>query len=816
MENQKTLKSEVKKINSKVKSKKEKREVLLDITRAVMFGSFGFLLGRKEMIFETTPLAFALLSSSVRQTPFVLIGIILSSFDGTSFSLVRVLGACIVVAMRCIARLYLDKNGFASPNGKNASSDSTVPAIAQLFSENTYLRVMSASLGVFFVGIWKIISGGFHFYDLFGAIFYLVLTPTATWLFSTYFTVNEQKLREGKSFAITPQKEKFYDISCALLISAFLFSLDGKTVLGLSAPIFCALLFTLYATKRGILYGIVAGLLFGLSVSPTYAPTFAFCAIAYVSICKLSLFGAGIASCIAGLIWGIYISGVTALITDFPPLLCASMLFCTAERINIFDDLERVFTPQNEKEELFCINSMIAEQKNSSQDEKLRSISDSFTNLSEIFYNLSSKLKRPTMIDLRGICEKSFEKTCKNCDNQDLCFGAEYGSTLDIMKKITIQLHSAGVLEEKKLPGELKKRCPNLKTLCVDINKACAIATKKAFQNEKTEIFALDYDAIAKILNDAISENEEEFKIDVSMSKKIARAIEDEGYGNRNVTVFGKRKLRILARGLDLSENTSDINTLQKKLESVTGVNLANPTFELAFGSVNMQTEARRSYSAEAAFASATCEGESICGDSVSVFENKNDYLYALISDGMGTGKNAAMTSEMCSVFLRNMLSAGNRMETSLRMLNSVLRVKGSKSETECSATVDLLQLDLYSGALTLIKSGAAPTFILRRGNVFKLASPSFPIGILRAIDAKQLDIQTEDGDLVVMISDGATRGGEDCPYLNSLLREPNIADESPQKIADKIIRRTKAEIDSPPDDISVVVVKVKKEICNW
>lgn len=816
MENQRTLKTEVKKTKTKSISRRDKREVWLEITRAVVFSSLGFLLGRREMVFETVPLAFALLSSSIRQTPFVLIGIILSAFDGAKFLLLRVVGACTVVAMRCISRLYLDKEDFATADSKNPDVGAPPPALAQLFSESVYLRVMSASLGVFLVGIWKIISGGFHFYDLFGAIFYLILTPTATWLFSYYFDTNEQKLRQGNAFSILPGKERLYDLSCTLLVSAFLFSIDGKTVLGLSASIFCGLLFTLYATKRGILYGIVAGLLFGLSVSPSFAPCLAFCAIAYSSLVKLSLFGAGIASCIAGLIWGIYVSGISALATDFPSLLCASMLFCTAERINIFDDIERVFTPQSKKEELYCINSMIAEKKNTSQDEKLRSISDSFTNLSEIFYNLSSKLKRPTMIDLRGICEKSFERVCKSCDNRDLCFGAEYGSTLDIMKKITIQLHSSGVVEEKKLPDALKKRCPNIKNLSADINRACAIATKKAFQSEKTEIFALDYDAVAKILNDAISENEEEFKIDASMSKKVARAIEEDGYGNRNVTVFGKRKLRILARGLDLSEQSGNINSLQEKLESVTGVHLTNPTFELAFGSVNMQTEARRAYSAEAAFLSATCDGESVCGDAVCVFENKNDYLYALISDGMGTGKNAALTSEICTVFLRNMLTAGNRMETSLRMLNSVLRVKGSKSEAECSATVDLLQLDLYSGALTLIKSGAAPTFVVRRGNVFKLASPSFPIGILRSIDAKQLDIQTEDGDLIVMISDGATRGGEDCPYINSLLREQNIADETPEKIADKIIRRAKSEIDAPNDDISVVVVKVRKEICNW
>jgi stage II sporulation protein E len=182
----------------------------------------------------------------------------------------------------------------------------------------------------------------------------------------------------------------------------------------------------------------------------------------------------------------------------------------------------------------------------------------------------------------------------------------------------------------------------------------------------------------------------------------------------------------------------------------------------------------------------------------------------------MGTGRQAALASEISNTFLRNMLTAGNRMETSLRMLNSVLRSKTAKSEDECSATIDLLQLDLYSGALTLVKSGAAPTFVLRRENVFKLSSPSFPIGILRSLDAKQLSVNCEDGDLVVMISDGAVKNGDDFTFITNLLNEKNIADESASKIADKIVRRARAEADLQNDDISVVVIKIKKEVCNW
>ena len=808
MENREILKSNVKK---EKEFKLSKREFVVEILSAIGFCAFAILLGTKKMLFETYPLAFALIGATTRQTPFVLIGIIASAFTMGEISLMKLIGACSIVALRIITRLYLDKSEKLMRAQRGGTS-----VFAALFSENTYLRVMSSALGVFIIGVWRIIEGGFRFYDLFAAVFYLILTPLATWIFSWYFNTNEQKKREKRAFSLTVFEDRMYNISCILLACALIYALDNASILGVNVPIFVAMALTLYACKKGVLYGIVAGLLLGVSYMPMYAPAFAFCAIAYASISKLSLFGGAIAACISGLIWTVYSGGIYTLGSSFPAFFASSMLFCTAERINIFEDIENFLEGEEETDDNYSFKGVISEQKSNFQEEKIRSISESFSALSEIFYNLSSKLKRPTILDLRAICEENFSKHCAECESRELCFGAEYDSTLDTMKKMTVQLHSAGVVDEKKLPESFKRKCHNVKKMTQDINSSCAMATKKAFLNEKTEIFAFDYDAISKILNDAISENEEEFKIDNSMSKKVAHAIAEEGYGEHNITVFGKRKLRILARGLDLSENNSDISSLKRKLEDVTRVCLSEPTFELAFGSVNMQIEARRAFSADAAFATAACEGESICGDTVSVFENKNDYLYALISDGMGTGNTAALTSEMCNAFLRNMLNAGNRMETSLRMLNSVLRAKGSKSETECSATVDLLQFDLYSGALTLIKSGAAPTFVIRRGNVFKLASPSFPIGILRAIDAKQMDINCEDGDVIVMVSDGAMREGDECTYLIEMLRDRELIRETPSKIADKIIRRAKAEANTPIDDVSVIVVKVKKEINNW
>ncbi len=788
-----------------------KKEIALLFLKGCAYLLLGFLFSCAEMPLGTRPLGFALLGACNEEALWVLVGMIASSFEGGKFSLSLAMGSCLLIGTRLASSLFIDKK-----RSKEGVKKGVLASIYYLFTENTHLKVMSCAIGVFFVGVFRIVEGGFRFYDLFASILYLVASPLATFIFSKYYTVQNQKREKGHAFAITPTSQRLLDISTLAILSALTFSLSGIELMGISVPLFFAVFLTLLATKKGFIHGIVAGLSLGLSVSLEYAPMLGFCAISYMAISKISLLGASLSVCITGLAFGIYVHGIGALGSDLPALLSSSLVFGIADRLDIFEDVKRFILGASQKSIDFSEDLILAREKIISNDERIRQISDSFSSLSEIFYNLSSRLKRPSMLDLHSICEESFEKHCDGCENRTSCFGAEYPMTLEAIKKTAVLLHSHGFADERKLPEGFRRKCLRKEKIIKDANTFCATETKKAFKNEKTEIFALDYDAISNILNDAIAENEDEFKTDVKMGKRISKIISDLGYGEHSVMVFGKRKLKIIARNLDIAKESANISTLIKAIENAVGMKLTQPSFDLSFGSVNMSIEAKRAFSADCAFSSLASEGESICGDTVSIFENKNDYLYALISDGMGTGRNAALTSETCNVFLRNMLSAGNRMETSLKMLNSVLRTKISKSEDECSATIDLLQLDLYSGALTLVKSGAAPTFVLRRENVFKLASPSLPIGILRSLDAKQTSIGCEDGDLVVMLSDGAIKNGDDCSFITSILSEKDIADEPSSRIADKIIRRARAEADLQNDDISVVVIKIKKEICNW
>lgn len=798
-----------------------KREMAAEGALALLYGFLGFALSGKSMLFETYPLGVALLCACGRQAPAVLIGVTLSAISAHASPVTSLIGYLCAISVRMLARLFMD------PSRKGARSAArereTLPrALAGVFSEHAYLRMNSAAIGAFAVGTVRIMIGGFRFYDLFAAIFSLIVAPAATLVLAPHFIVSDRRMCEGEAFSITPRQERAAQFSLLCLACAFVYSVNSVYVSGASVSVFVGLLLTLAAGKTGILRGIVCGLALGVCISPAHAPLLAFCSIAYSAMSKLSRFGAAVASCVTGLAWSIYIGGVGALGTELPSLLCASMLFFTAERIDLGEDLKAFFSVR--KREAISVASadaasIAAQHKLSIQEERLRTISDSFASLSEIFYNLSSKLKRPSMLDLQNICESGFEHVCASCERCELCYGAEYGSTLDATKKLTVQLYRSGIADEKKLPESFKRRCNRCTEIVSGINSECALETKRALKNEKTEIFALDYDAISRILNDAIAENEEELKSDPTLARRIARAIADEGYGEHSVVVMGKRRLRILAHGLDLSDKAGDVGELKSRLEEITHRALTEPSFELSSGCVNMQIESKCTFFAESAFCTASSDGGKICGDTVSIFENKDGYMYSLISDGMGTGREAALASEMCAVFLKNMLTAGNGMETSLRMLNSVLRAKGSESEAECSATVDLMQLDLHTGEARFVKSGAAPTLVLRRGNVFKLSAACFPIGILRAIDAKVLELSCEDGDVLVMMSDGATDDGDGCERICKLLSSEGVADEPPSRICDRIMRETQAERSDKgvgSDDISVVAMRIRREMRDW
>ena len=111
------------------------------------------------------------------------------------------------------------------------------------------------------------------------------------------------------------------------------------------------------------------------------------------------------------------------------------------------------------------------------------------------------------------------------------------------------------------------------------------------------------------------------------------------------------------------------------------------------------------------------------------------------------------------------------------------------------------------NGKASVYKCGAAPSYIFRKGRLFKLRSDSMPIGILSDVDIKKYELELSHGDVVVMVSDGVTGEGEECPWLFDLLAQ-NLPNRSLERTADLIVKYASAK--GSGDDITVLLVRVE------
>lgn len=143
-------------------------------------------------------------------------------------------------------------------------------------------------------------------------------------------------------------------------------------------------------------------------------------------------------------------------------------------------------------------------------------------------------------------------------------------------------------------------------------------------------------------------------------------------------------------------------------------------------------------------------------GDLCLRFPGPGNSHYVLLCDGMGTGIGAVQESRNAGNMLRRLLTAGFPPEHALRSLNSLCALR----ERAGAVTIDLAQLQLETGRVTLYKWGAMPSYIVRENGADRIGAPTPPPG-LSVTEHRETSHKTslKKGELLVLISDGAHDG---------------------------------------------------------
>ena len=144
--------------------------------------------------------------------------------------------------------------------------------------------------------------------------------------------------------------------------------------------------------------------------------------------------------------------------------------------------------------------------------------------------------------------------------------------------------------------------------------------------------------------------------------------------------------------------------------------------------------------------------GSPVSGDNYLMFERDCGKYHLCLSDGMGSGTVAAKESELVVELLEKFIEAGFKRETAVKMLNSAMVLSG---EAERFSTLDYCEIDLYTGVVSMIKIGAAASFLVRDGDVTVINWGSLPAGVDVDQKFESTDITLASGDFLVMVTDG-------------------------------------------------------------
>lgn len=206
--------------------------------------------------------------------------------------------------------------------------------------------------------------------------------------------------------------------------------------------------------------------------------------------------------------------------------------------------------------------------------------------------------------------------------------------------------------------------------------------------------------------------------------------------------------------------------------------------------------------------AKAVKETEQVSGDNYSFYEAENGRMVAILSDGMGSGEKASEDSERVIEKMERLLEAGFRKETAVQMINGALVAAGQE---ENMSTLDLCDINMYTGACEFMKVGAACSYIKRGRLVDRLSALNFPLGVFGQIEPESLHRVLQSGDYVIMLSDGILDalsqgiGEEMLPEIIGRIEYTN-----PNEIANHILayclRQSNGQV---RDDMTVLVLGI-------
>ncbi|MBQ7492358.1 MAG: SpoIIE family protein phosphatase [Clostridia bacterium] len=372
--------------------------------------------------------------------------------------------------------------------------------------------------------------------------------------------------------------------------------------------------------------------------------------------------------------------------------------------------------------------------------------------------------------DLSTVYRSACETACRSCRRRDVCWQQEQGELKTMLADLAETLRSRHALELENLPSWFREKCLRSEQFCGAVNDAYreALRREARLRREDTvrRVMSAQYESLEALLDSVAGRAGMGADYDPALEDRVRRVVRAYLPRARTAVCLTGGRLQIdllLPEGAGLS---GDVETMLRSLRGALGVELLPPETVASRQGVCWRICQREKWRLEVRSAVRKKEGEVVCGDSFRQLCTDDGRAILLLSDGMGTGKQAGEISgralELVSSFVRSGCSLAES-------TSAVLPVLAARFTEWGFVTLDLLEVNLFTGQAALLKYGAAPGFLLREGRLTQFSAGALPAGL--EPPGKQTPaahLRLREGDRIVLMSDGVWEN----PETEALLRD--------------------------------------------
>lgn len=680
----------------------------------------------------------------------------------------------------------------------------------------------------------------------FGKILIYDILMTAIFVMSVgiFYKIFEAAIRVIKDFGIKKAFSIEEILSCSLLFAIAVAGFKDITIFAYSLKnILSILIVLILGWQNGVLVGGTSGITIGLVLGligggdVVQIASYAISGMIAGLLNKLGKIGVIVGFILGNAILTYVANGDTNSIIRFQEILIAAIgLLAVPKKIKI--NVEDLF----EKDKYLPVTEDNKLQENEDTIYKLNNVTEVIKEVAQGYKEVAATVVEKENIN--NICYEQFENELyKNMEDFEDNILYDYLNDENIIKRIYEEIDKKeyinktdliNILEEfnnyiitpedettkSKVNEDIEKILRAI-SLAYRVSKINSVYDKKIRQSK--ENMGNQLEGISKAISSIVDNLSQDIKDEEhkNQEEKIAELLNKKDIDVNNIKINKRKDGKT---EIDLYTEVCESNKIEEckceRIEKILNkqldekISLCNEACNKINGEkiCKLKYVSADKYSIQIGIAKTTKHDSIISGDSNLNVKLEDGKRLIAISDGMGSGPKARQSSNIAIRLLKRLLLSGFDKETSVDLINSSICLN-SKDETY--ATLDIAIVDLFKGNIEFIKNGACPTYVKNKKNVDIVKTISLPTGILENIELDVFDRDIEDGDILVMCSDGIIESNTEYEnkelWLKYLLE--NIETENAQKIADLVLQEAIDNcVGQAKDDMTVMVMKINKK----